>query len=137
MHMVQFKWYVLNETRLPEEQFNYYPYSQKNKIRPWNIFNNWVLNESVNKLCEEYETNLMPFDDFKERLRRELQYYLWSKVEYEILVGEMFENDINNFSKIDCYAQVLPNLDMLAREIIVQYSDAKCKEFLDEVYPDP
>lgn len=123
MYMVQFKWYVLNETRLQEEQFNYYPYSQKNKIRPWNIFNNWVLNESVNKLCEEFDNNKkMSFDEFKERLRRELQYYLWSKVEYEIIVGEMFEKDINNFSKIDCYTQVLPNLDIFAREILIQYS---------------
>lgn len=125
--MVQFKWYVLNETRYGEEQFNHYPYSQKNKIRPWNIFNNWVLNESVNKLCEEFHNNKkMSFDEFKERLRRELQYYLWSKVEYEIVVGEMFEKDINNFSKIDCYTQVLPNLDMLAREVILQYTGAMC-----------
>lgn len=135
--MVQFKWYVLNETNFPEEQFNQYPYQQKNKVKPWNIFNNWVLNEEINKLCEEFDVaydgdKQMTFDEFKERLRHELQYYLWSKVEYEICIGELHENDINKYAKIDCYSQVLPNLDILAREILAQYSIGHWNDLLKE-----
>jgi hypothetical protein len=45
----------------------------------------------------------------------------WSRVEYEISVGDAFEDDLDNFEKWDCYQQCVPNIPMITREVIWQY----------------
>ena len=46
-----------------------------------------------------------------EVIRRELQYYFWSKCEHELLIGALFEGDTNKFEKIDVYDQVMLNFN--------------------------
>lgn len=37
------------------------------------------------------------------------------------MVGDLFVNNINEFEKWDCYSQVIPNIEIIARECIYQY----------------
>ena len=52
------------------------------EIKPYNIFNHWKFAEDVEKLMQEPLTK----EQFAEKLRRELQYYFWSKCEHEIVL---------------------------------------------------
>ena len=63
----------------------------------------------------------MSFEDFTEELRKIIQWQEWARCEYEIFVCSMFEKDFNNCQKIDCYTQVLPNIDILAKYVLDTY----------------
>lgn len=102
-----FRWYVMNEC-------------SNGKIKPWNIFNNIRVQEETEKLCKKYKKEKMSFDDFKEELRKIIQWQEWSRVEYEIIVSSVFAKD-GKGQKIDVYEQVLPNLDALARTVLKTY----------------
>lgn len=108
MKKVNFEWYVLNEKRNTHE------------IVPYNIFNNVLVNERTNELCSKYKKNKMSFGDFTEELRRAIQWQEWSRCEYEIMVGGLF-SDINDYRKIDCYQQALPNMKIIAKYVLEQY----------------
>lgn len=91
--MILIEWYVL------------YSDSNVRKIVKWNIFNHGAFRREVDKLLKENLTK----DDFSEKLRRLLMYYMWSKSEYEIIVSPWVgrAEDI----KIDIYSQVHMNWD--------------------------
>lgn len=119
MKEVQFEWYVLNEVRYKNEFDDNYLYN--GNIKPWNIFNNYCVNERTNLLCREYKSKKMTFEDFKERLRSIIMCEEWSRCEYEIMVESMFAKEGEPAQKIDCYSQVLPNLDILAKHVLRTY----------------
>lgn len=96
------EWYTLN-----------YDFNAK-KIYNYNIFNNAKFIRGVDELL----SNFITFDDFLEKLEREVKYCFWSKREYEISVGDAFEEDINKYTKIDVAYQILPNIKALAKYII-------------------
>ena len=48
-----------------------------------NIFNHYSFRESIKKLMKEKLTK----EEFDERLRREISYYYWTKVEWEITIA--------------------------------------------------
>lgn len=100
------KWYVL--------KYNF----NKGKIENFNIFDSSRFNECVEKLLKKYIT----FEDFKEKLDKDLMYCFWSKREYEIMCADLFETNIEKYEKIDVYRQLKPNLDILARYIIDEYN---------------
>lgn len=81
------------------------------KIYMFNIFDHWKFSEDVEKLNKEN----LNFEEYCERLRRDLQYYFWSRREYERIVGDAFETDLDKFVKIDVYQQCLPNLYIIAK----------------------
>ena len=110
---VRFEWYVLNEDRYCSD-------NTEGKIRPWNIFNNHRVNEDTKRLCDRYKRMHMTFNDFCEALRRIVMYEEWSRCEYEIMVGGLFDKE-GDYKKIDCYSQVLPNLRILARYVLDTY----------------
>lgn len=93
MEVIFIEWYVL------------YSDSNARKIVKWNIFNHGAFRREVDKLLKENLTK----DDFSEKLRRLLMYYMWSKSEYEIIVSPWVgrAEDI----KIDVYSQVHMNWD--------------------------
>jgi len=95
------EWYVLN-----------YDFNRK-KIEYYNIFNHSYLIESIKKILEQDIT----FDEYIDKLDHLLRYCFWSKREYEILVGDAFETDLNKFEKIDVYSQLKPNIKILATYI--------------------
>lgn len=108
MKQVNFEWYVLNENHNTHE------------IVPYNIFNNICVNERTNELCSKYKKDKMSFKHFTEGLRRIIQWQEWSRCEYEIAVRSMFGDD-DNWQKIDCYAQALPNIKIIAKYVLEQY----------------
>lgn len=96
------EWYVLN-----------YDFNAK-KIYHFNIFRSSRFSDGVDKLLKEFIT----MDDFIAKLEQEVKYAFWSKREYEISVGDAFEEDLDKYTKIDVAYQVLPNIKTLANYII-------------------
>ena len=109
MKNLQFEWYVLNENL-----------NRNREIVPYNIFNNIRVNERTNELCVKYKRDKMTFEDFTEELRKIIMWQEWSRCEYEIAVRSMFSDD-DNWQKIDCYAQALPNIRVIARYVLEEY----------------
>ena len=102
---MELEWFVLN-----------YDFNRK-KIENYNIFRNFYFIENIKKLLEEHLT----FEDFIIQLDKKLRYSFWSKREYEISVGDAFEENLNKDEKIDVYSQVKPNIKILAKYIIDNY----------------
>ena len=102
---MKLEWFILN--------YNF----NKQRIEDFNIFRNTYFTKSVEELLKEHLT----FEEFVIQLDRKLMYYFWSKREYEISVGDAFEEDINKYKKIDVYSQVKPNIKILAKYIIDNY----------------
>ena len=102
---MELEWFVLN-----------YDFNRK-KIENYNIFRNFYFIENIKKLLEEHLT----FEDFIIQLDKKLRYSFWSKREYEISVGDAFEENLNKYEKIDVYSQVKPNIKILAKYIIDNY----------------
>lgn len=109
---VKFEWYVLNEN-----------FNRNQEIAPFNIFNNTHVHEATNKLCRDYKTHNMTFEDFTEQLRKILQWQEWARCEYEIVVAPLIVKDESdrNWKKIDCYQQALPNIKLIAKYVLEEY----------------
>lgn len=124
---MQFEFYVLN--------YNW----NKKCVENFNIFNNISLNDAVEKEVRKYlrspkkycymkhglwvgeHTYIYGFDGLCETIKMLIMWQEWSRVEYEISVGDAFEDDLDNFEKWDCYQQCVPNIPMITREVIWQY----------------
>lgn len=127
-----FEYYVMNEDR----------YGNHKEIKPFNIFQNWILDEAVQKEVKKYlrapkkykhikqyanpylnreEVVIYGFEGFCEELRRLIMWQEWSRCEYEILVASLFDNNNESVKKIDCYDQCEKNIPMIAREVIYQW----------------
>lgn len=83
----------------------YYYDSNAQKIIRWNVFNHGGFKNEVDKILQEKLNN----EDFSEKLKREVMYYMWSKCEYEIILSPWTgqADDI----KIDVYDQIMMNFD--------------------------
>lgn len=96
------EWYVLLH------DFN------KGKVVTYNIFNNARLKEYLDYL----EKNFISKETLIPALERSLRWCFWSQAEYEMMVGDLFEKDLNKYEKIDVYDQLRPNLNNIADYII-------------------
>lgn len=118
----QFEYYVLN-----------YDFNRK-KIVPFNIFNNFKVQEWVETAVKEYLADpenyryerfhqevSTGFDALCDEIDSNIRWQECARCEYEIGVGSIFENDCNNLEKWDCYKQCKLNIRMIARECIYQY----------------
>ena len=124
---MQFEYYVLN-----------YDCNAK-KIVPFNIFRNIHVQEWTEKAVRKYlhspknfiyksfdgKEILHGFDAFVKELDGIIKSEEWSRREYEISVGDLFETDCNKLEKWDCYKQAHMNIEMIAREVIWQYKEQK------------
>ena len=99
------EWYVLNYD------------VNKRKIYNFNIFNHWKFCEGVDRLLTEFNTD-GDFNKFCKGLDSELKYYFMYRREYEISVGDAFEENLDRYEKYDVYSQLYPNLTALAYYII-------------------
>lgn len=99
------EWYVLNYD------------VNKRKIYNFNIFNHWKFCEDVDRLLAEFNAN-GDFNKFRSGLDLELKYYFMYRREYEISVGDAFEENLDRYEKYDVYSQLYPNLTALAYYII-------------------
>ena len=122
---MNFEFYVLN--------YN----SNKREVEPFNIFDNIFVEERTEKEVKKYLRSpknytttkrdidnkivtLVGFEAFCENLRSIIMCEEWSRFEYEMSVGYPFEDNADNLKKIDCYYQALPNMPIIAREVIYQ-----------------
>lgn len=69
----------------------------------------------------QYETVCTGFDAFVKKLDGVIRSEQWGRREYEISVADAFEDDVNKLVKVDCYMQAVPNMRMIAREVLWQY----------------
>ena len=125
-----FEFYVLN-----------YNHNSK-KVEMFNIFNNWVLDNAVQKEVKKYIRNpskykstkynyetkeddyIFGFEGFKQEILSLIRWQEWSRCEYEIGVTEPFTQDLNTIEKWDCYMQCEPNIEIICHEVIRQYKAA-------------
>lgn len=123
----KFEFYVLNYD------------SNAKKVINYNIFNNCIVYketlEEVEKYCKNpnkycYSDNISRDDSyvygfkaFYLALSRIIKYEEWSRREYEIFVGDAFEDDIKKIEKWDCWYQAAPNIKLIAREVIRSYEE--------------
>ena len=130
---MKFEFYVLN-----------YDFNGK-RVENFNIFNNISLNNAVEKEVRKYLRSpkkyhyqkynynikeyhyIYGFDGLCEEIKSLIRWQEWSRREYEISVGDAFEDDLNKFEKWDCYKQCEPNMAIITREVIWQY-----KQYLKE-----
>ena len=122
---MQFEYYVLN-----------YDCNAK-KIVPFNIFRNILVQEWVEKAVRKYLRSpknftyksfdgkeiLHGFDALVKELDGIIKSEEWSRREYEISVGDLFETDCNKLEKWDTYSQTKPNMAIIAHEVIRQYKE--------------
>ena len=110
----------------------YYLDFNAKKIESFNIFHHWRFGEYVDKLVKKYKKEIKKegltkkqledlLQDFKDQIRCEVQYYFWSKYEWEIGITEPFSNSLVEdytkgrkypWEKIDVYDQVMMNWDI-------------------------
>lgn len=130
---MKFEFYILN--------YNW----NKKCVENFNIFDNISLNDAVEKEVRKYlrsskkycyikhglwvgeHTYIYGFDGLCETIKSLIMWQEWARREYEISVGDAFEDDLSKFEKWDCYRQCEPNIPMITREVIWQY-----KKYLKE-----
>ena len=131
---MQFEYYVLNYD------------CNANKIVPFNIFRNILVQEWTEKEVRKYlrapkkykhivqygnkflgreEIAIYGFDALVEEIDRTIAWQERGRCEYECSVGDAFETDINNYEKWDTYSQAKPNMVIIAHEVIRQYKEQK------------
>lgn len=107
----KFEFYVLN-----------YNFNSK-KVEMFNIFNNVHVYDRTLELCKKWYKD-MYFDKFVKELDNIIKYEEWGRREYEISVGDAFEEDINKLEKWDCYKQAHANIETIAYSVLRKYIEA-------------
>lgn len=94
-------------------QWNVYTFDfNHKKLKIYNVLGHENFIESVKKIAKEQYGNKQPdYAKFKECVRLELQYYFWSKCEYEIVLSAWPPNENIKNEKIDVYDQVMLNFE--------------------------
>lgn len=126
---VNFEYYVLN--------YN----SNAKRVEMFNIFDNSSLSEAVEKEVRKYlrspknyscynfgansedDKRIYGFNGLCHEIKSLIKWQEWSRIEYEISVGDAFEDDIDKLEKWDCYQQCEPNIETIAYTVIRQYKE--------------
>lgn len=103
MNKPKLKWCVLN-----------YDWNKK-KVVNQNVFYEGTYDELKKARKNKKFSNRQ---ELKEFLRRDFQYHYWSKVECEIMVGDVGIRNIDDLEKIDIYRQLEMNLDQITDYVI-------------------
>ncbi len=86
----------------------YYHNINSQKIETYNIFNHHAFNEYIKLHLRKCRTK----EEFSERLKSELNFYFWSKAEWEIIIAPWCGGRDTKDIKIDVYDQVMNNYDI-------------------------
>ena len=78
------------------------------RIEVYNIFDHGGFLEDCRKAARKYAKDR---DSFANAVRKSLQYFFWSKCEWEIIIGHWPHHDAWKDAKVDVYAQVMLNWD--------------------------
>jgi len=89
-----------------------------NKVIRYNIFDNVRVYEETIKTIKRYDNNEMSFDDFVEELKGIVAWQEAYRREYEVSIGDAFEENVNKLEKWDCYMQFELNARMFAEWLI-------------------
>ena len=95
------------------------------KVINFNIFQNWQVTVNVNEAVEKYSRNEMNIEELREEIRKIIAWQEWGRREYEISVGDAFETNCDKLEKWDCYAQALPNINLITEMCVNKYSEWK------------
>lgn len=86
----------------------YYHNPNKDKIEIYNIFDHGNFNKYVKEILDKCKTK----EELAQELEAELQYYFWSRTQWETVIGPWCGSRNNECIKIDIYDQVMLNFDI-------------------------
>ena len=87
----------------------------------FNVFNNILVYDYTVKAVKDYWKGKYTLEEFTNELDHIIMWQEWSRCEYEIAVGDLFEKDMDKFEKIDCYQQAHANIDLIAQQVINEF----------------
>ena len=108
---MKLEYYVLNH------DFN------KNEIYQFNIFDNYYVYNGAIKAVVNYMTGAYNYDAYVKELRSVIMHEMWSRVQYEIAVGGLFDEDMKHAKKVDVFYQVEKNLNVIAMYVYMTAKD--------------
>ena len=89
-------------------EWNVYYYDiNRNKIRPFNIFNHSNFKNEVIDLIGK----IKDYDEFSKEIKKVLFYYFGFKAEYEVVIAPWCGGSDKDGIKVDIYSQVMLNWD--------------------------
>lgn len=97
-----------------------YDFNRK-KVYFFNVFNNIRVYESTVELCDDYWKGKYTLEEFTDELDHIIKWQEWSRREYEISVGDLFEENPGKYEKIDCWQQAHANIDLIVKQVIDEY----------------
>lgn len=83
-------------------------------ITAYNIFRHGRFMDDVQKIYKRYKDD---FEVFSLEIKKSLQYYFWSKAEWEIILSDWPPSNSFQGKKIDVYDQVMLNWDVFIRYV--------------------
>lgn len=83
------------------------------QFKPFNIFNHYYFFEDCKKEYKKHKNNK---EEFLSRVKRCLQYYFWSKCEWELILSPWPPRDEPQ-KKVDAFGQVMLNWDRFSEYI--------------------
>ena len=94
----------------------------KREIEVYNIFSHKKFKEDCINIFENHrnESNYN-YDKMKRDIEALLQYYFWSKCEYEIILSDWPPSKNFKEKKVDIYDQVMLNIDAFISSTLTQY----------------
>lgn len=82
-------------------------------LKPYNIITENLLEEFKKKT-----KSLTSTKDKKKVLDDYFLYHYWSRREYELFIGDAFEEDISKYKKVDIYTQIQMNFDVIYKLVV-------------------
>ena len=92
------------------------------KIMNYNVLDDELIKELHKEIVKK--KTIINYEQLKAKVRSWCIYYYWSKVEWEISVGDLFAKYPDQFEKIDAFRQIEMNLDRMC-EYIMRELDIK------------
>lgn len=87
------------------EWYVYYYNINGSQLKTFNIFNHRGFKNAIEEIFKKYYS----MEEFKKAVKSELMYYFWSKAEWEIIISDWFDRQVEK--KIDVYDQIMLNWD--------------------------
>lgn len=83
------------------------------EIRTYNVFSHRHFRlgcaDALHRLGEKALTDETSYNKLVEEIRKELQYWFWSKCEWEIIISGWPDSDKTKKKKVDVYTQIMTN----------------------------
>lgn len=103
------------------------------KIIAFNIFDHYNFNKDVQRNLKQLSNKT----EFEKALKSDLQYYFWSKAEYEVVISPWCGGKNTSDIKVDIYTQVMNNWDVFVdyvwnsrADIIEPHINNECHTYL-------